>query len=169
MTFSPRQVLTAAQLNDLDINSLSVSGAVYSPGLVVAMYEFWDNTADRSVTSTPQEIYNQTITTQGNTRLIFQIVTGQFIKNASQTNLQLRFKVDGSVVAYGSQMLDTDHIGYGQNAMREQMINVGNTDTLSAGTHTVAVTASAYSTGTITLNYQSGNRSSHLFIWEVCV
>ena len=159
----------AVRMSITDAGHVSIPNSIHSPGLVVAMYEFWDNTANRSVTSSPQNIHLQTITTQGNTRLIFQVVTGQFIKSTSLTNLQLRFWVDGSQVSFGDQMLDTDHIGYGQSAMREQMVQVGNTDTLSAGAHTVEVRASAYNTGnTITLNYQSSGRSSHFFVWEVC-
>jgi hypothetical protein len=49
--------------------TLEVNGTFHAPGNVVAMYEYHDNVANRSINSNTT-IHQQTITTQGNTRLI---------------------------------------------------------------------------------------------------
>jgi hypothetical protein len=150
--------------------TLEVNGTFHAPGNVVAMYEFHDNVANRSVTgNTSTTLYTKTITTQGNTRLIMQLVTGQFVKSTSVTNLNIRWSMDGFYVTAGDQYLVTDHIGYGANNFREQLVCTANTGTLSAGNHILRVFADSYGTHTITMNYQSAQRSSHLYVWEVCV
>ena len=151
-------------------DTLHVNGTFRAPGNVVAMYEFHDNVANRSVTgSTSTTLYTKTITTQGNTRLIMQLVTGQFVKSTSTTNLNIRWSMDGYYLTAGDQYLVTDHIGYGANNFRENLTTTANTGTLSAGNHTLRVFADSYGTHTITMNYQSAQRSSHLYVWEVCV
>jgi hypothetical protein len=150
--------------------TLEVNGTFHAPGNVVAMYEFHDNVANRSING-QTTIHQQTITTQGNTRLIMQLVTGQFVKSTSVTNLNIRWSIDNAnpTLTAGSEYLETQHIGYGANNFREQLVTTANTGTLSAGSHTVRCFAESYGNHTVTLNFQSANRSSHLYIWEVCV
>ena len=149
-------------------DTLHVNGTFRAPGNVVAMYEFHDNVANRSINSNTT-LYTQTITTQGNTRLIMQFVTGQFIKSTSVTNLNIRWSMDGFYLTAGDQYLETQHIGYGANNFREQLVTTANTGTLSAGNHTLRVFAESYGNHTVTLNYQGAARSSHVYVWEVCV
>lgn len=149
-------------------DTLHVNGTFRAPGNVVAMYEYHDNVANRSINSNTT-LYTQTITTQGNTRLIMQFVTGQFIKSTSVTNLNIRWSMDGFYLTAGDQYLETNHIGYGANNFREQLVTTANTGTLSAGNHTLRVFAESYGNHTVTLNYQGAARSSHVYVWEVCV
>ena len=148
--------------------TLEVNGTFHAPGNVVAMYEYWDNVANRSINGNTT-LYTKTITTQGNTRLIMQLVSGQFVKSTSVTNLNIRWSMDGYYLTAGSEYLDTNHIGYGANNFREQIVTTANTGTLSAGNHTLRVFAESYGNHTVTLNYQSTNRSTHVYVWEVCV
>jgi hypothetical protein len=77
--------------------------------------------------------------------------------------------MDGFYLTAGDQYIETNHIGYGANNFREQIVAVANTGTLSAGNHTLRVFAESYGNHTVTLNYQSAARSTHVYVWEVCV
>ena len=80
--------------------------------------------------------------------------------------------VDGSYLAFGDRSMETNHIGYGANNFREQIMSVGNTGTLSAGSHTVRVYVDSYGSSSVTMNYQGSStsgRANFLYVWEVCV
>jgi len=98
-----------------------------------------------------------------NSRMIWTMDTQQYIKDTPNTNPFFRLTVDGVSVAEVADIDRNDvnqpgwyHAWYGQNAGRETQYNHFITKSLTAGTHTFAIQAARYASGTITLKYQGG-------------
>ena len=127
-------------------------------GSVLAVHTLQGQSSDFSVTSGNWvDLDTFSITTQGNSRLIWFMDTQQYIKSIANTNPSFQLVVDGVVA--GSQNSANNarwfHNWYGQNAGREVQFNYFATDVLSSGSHTCKIQTNRYNSGTITLGFQS--------------
>ena len=145
----------------------------FAAGSVIKTHTLVSPTAsDFSITSASfSDVDTFTLSTSGNTRLIWFFDTQQYIKSSANANLQLRLTVDGTAVgnlgAADAKTPSFNHNWYGQNAGRETQFNYFATSTLSSGSHSIKVQAASYLGTSITLKYQS--RGMRYLVQEVTV
>lgn len=115
-------------------------------------------------------IFSRSVTTQGNSKLIVWCHSGQILNPGGTSNPEIQIYVDGTAIGY-----DTDHLWYPLSGIsgvaRLWMYNMGESGTLSAGSHTISVKGGVYnSNGTnIIFNYQGNPRDCHIWYQEVLV
>lgn len=158
--------LTGTKLSDSTVPGTKLNKTLLPSGTVVQTMSFRSTTSDITISSSTSAIASSNITTQGNTKLILWVHSGQIQRTVNQpnTNPGLQIMVDGVNVG-----TDNDHSWYGAGgAERVFLLNQGVSGTLGAGNHTIVINGTVYN-GTCTFNFQGLARSVYATVFEVIV
>lgn len=158
----------------IQAGQLNLPTKTYMPGAIVQVQEFRPGASDKTASAESYiSLLSATFTTKlPGSKLYITYISGQMTLSTNASNPQFKFLVDGTDQLY---MDNLRHIFYGGGNTFRPFVTVPvlTSSTYSAGSHTIEIQGTCYSSGTITFDFQSSGggtqaeRRSKLIVMEV--